>query len=118
MAKEQAKAGKGKADKGKKKDGGEDAPLTLRTHPRAAPSIRRWKARAALTGFALSGFASYSAGTPLDITLWRALLAGIVGNLAGWFLLVALWRHVLRAEMKAAIDQRAAMMRGSRTAGP
>lgn len=109
---------KGKDEKGKKgKATGEDEPLSLRSHPRASISIRRWKARAALGGFALSALASTSAGAPLDTTLGRALLAGVVANLAGWFLAVALWRHVLRAEMKAAIDKRAAMTRTSRAPG-
>jgi hypothetical protein len=101
--------------KGKGKDAAaEDAPLTLGSHPRAAPSIRRWKARAGLAAFALSALASQSAGTPMADTLLRAVGAGIVGNVAGWFLAVAVWRQLVRAEMKLAIDRRAAMVRTGR----
>jgi hypothetical protein len=91
----------------KKKDA--EAPDAAKTvsvaaHPRARASIRRTRARVALAAFALVLFLSLSSGVPGQEAALRALVAGLVGNLAGWACALAVWRSLVMAEIKVAGD--------------
>lgn len=86
--------------------GGDPTPLSLRSDPRAAGSIRRTRSRVAAAAFAIALLAGVSGGAAAFDTLARALLAGIVGWYVGWGAAVTVWRHLLVAELKAEITRR------------
>jgi hypothetical protein len=71
---------------------------------RAAAGIRRSKARAALAGFAVAGFAAYGHGDLLFNVGVHALEGGVVGYLLGWIVSLTVWRRIMRAETRHAID--------------
>ena len=71
---------------------------------RAAAGIRRSKARTALAGFALAGFASHAHGDLFFTAGVHALEGGIVGYLLGWTVALTVWRRIMRAETRHAID--------------
>jgi hypothetical protein len=71
---------------------------------RAAAGIRRSKARTALAGFAISGFAAYAHGDVFFAAGVRALAGGITGYLLGWLVALTVWRRIMRAETRHAID--------------
>jgi uncharacterized membrane protein YccC len=71
--------------------------------PRAAAGIARAKSLGGLAGFALAAFASY-AHEPLFTVAERALLGGIAGYLVAWAVALTVWRRIMRAETKHAID--------------
>jgi hypothetical protein len=71
---------------------------------RAAAGIRRSKARAALAGFALAGFTAYAHGDLLFSVGVRALEGGVVGYVLGWVVALTVWRRIMRAETRHAID--------------
>jgi hypothetical protein len=76
--------------------------VSLSDHPRAAPAIRRAKARGGLLGFALTALVGLSHGAPLEATLGRALVGGILANLIVWGVAVTVYKRVLVAEATAA----------------
>jgi hypothetical protein len=76
--------------------------VTVAAHPRARASIRRIRARTAIAAFALVLFLSLSAGVPGQEAALRALVAGLVGNLAGWGCALAVWRQLVLAQLKLA----------------
>jgi len=87
----------------KKKDAGvPDKAVTITAHPRARGSIRRIRARTALAAFAIVLFLSLNSGVPGQEAAVRALVAGLVGNLAGWACALAVWRSLVIAELKVA----------------
>jgi hypothetical protein len=95
----------------KKKKGGAEAPdaattVSVAAHPRARASIRRTRARTALAAFGIVLFLSLSSGVPGQEAAIRALVAGLIGNLAGWACALAVWRSLVMAELKVAADQR------------
>ena len=71
--------------------------------PRAAAGIARAKAWGGLAGFALAGLAAYSHETFFG-TCERALIGGIVGVMLGWVVALTVWRRIMRAETRQAID--------------
>jgi hypothetical protein len=71
---------------------------------RAAAGIRRTKARTALAGFAVTGFAAYAHGDVLFSVGVRALTGGITGYLVGWLVALTVWRRIMRAETRHGID--------------
>jgi len=96
----------------KKKD--KDAPpaarpagVSLTAHPRARASIRRTRARTALVVFGLVLFLSLKSGVPGQEAALRALVAGLVGNLAAWACALAVWRALVLAELRVVEDARA-----------
>jgi type VI protein secretion system component VasK len=104
----------------KKKKGGAEAPdapeaISVAAHPRARASIRRTRARTALAAFGIVLFLSLSSGVPGQEAAVRALVAGLIGNLAGWACALAVWRSLVMAEVKAAGDKHRA--RVERAAG-
>jgi hypothetical protein len=87
---------------------GTDTPMiSLAEHPRASVSIRRAKAWGGLLAFAVAGYASYESGMSVAASGFRALAAGIVSYLLVWGLAIAVWRAVVRAEARAAIERAA-----------
>jgi hypothetical protein len=89
--------------KAKKKKGAAGAPseaVTVAAHPRAKASIRRTRARVAIATFALVLFLSLKGGVTGQEAVMRAVLAGIVGNLAAWFCALAVWRQIVVQEIR------------------
>jgi uncharacterized membrane protein YccC len=90
-----------------KKKGGAEAPeaanaVSVAAHPRARASIRRTRARTALAAFGIVLFLSLSSGVPGQEAAIRALIAGLIGNVAGWACALAVWRSLVMAELKVA----------------
>lgn len=84
--------------------GGEQHPIRLADHPRAMRQIVLARSWGGIGCFAFVGLVSLNSGVPpFDVGL-RALLAGIVGYVAGWGLSVMVWRHLALAEAAAARD--------------
>jgi hypothetical protein len=96
--------------KGKKvKQGAAGAPATdehirLSTHPAAAAAVKRMRARCGLLAFVVVGVLSLHAGVPAFEATYRALTAGIVGHLAGWYISITVWRHVVRQQALQAVE--------------
>lgn len=102
--------GKRKAARGKAGARGRAAGPALPSvadHPRAAVQVTRVKAWAGLAGFALVAFLSMQAGVPTADALLRALVAGVAAYLVAWACAVAVWRHLVIAELRAVRRARA-----------
>jgi len=99
-------SGKAEKKKGKKGDEATEASkaISVAAHPRASASVRRTRARVALAAFAIVLYLSLQAGVPGEEAVLRALVAGVVGNLAGRACAIAVWRALIMAEVKAATD--------------
>jgi hypothetical protein len=74
-------------------------------HPRAALSIRRWKAWASLAGFLAAGYGSWVHGLPIADSGLRALAGAAAGYLIGGIAVVTVWRHLLQVEARLAIER-------------
>jgi hypothetical protein len=106
---ENKKDKKDKTDKkGKKGKGGADASLgpSIAAHPRASCQVRRAKGWGGLAGFAIAGYLSYKAGVPMFDLGARAIVAGIAGYMLAWFCAVSVWRHLVLAELRAAVERK------------
>jgi hypothetical protein len=92
--------------KAKKKKTGDDAAgeapkaVTIAAHPRAKASIRRTRARIALATFGIVLYLSLHAGVGGQEAAMRALVGGLVGNLAGWACALAVWRAIVVQELR------------------
>lgn len=73
---------------------------SISEHPRAARHVRQARQAAGLLGFAIAGWTSMATST-LAETLLRALIAGIVCQVVVWAVAVALFRHLVLAELKS-----------------
>jgi hypothetical protein len=102
-----------KADKAEKKDkkdkkgkGSADAAAgpSVAAHPRASYQVRRAKGWGGIAGFALAAYFSYKAGVPTADLGMRALIAGLVGYMLAWACAVTVWRHLVLAELRAALE--------------
>jgi len=103
-AAEQAEGKKAKKGKKGKSSGDGGAGPSVAAHPRASYQVRRAKGWGGIAGFALAGYFSYKAGVPtVDLGL-RALIAGIVGYMLAWACAVTVWRHLVLAELRAALE--------------
>jgi hypothetical protein len=71
--------------------------------PRASAGIARAKSLGGLAGFVLAALASY-AHEPLFTVAERALIGGIAGYLVAWGVALTVWRRIMRAETRHAID--------------
>ena len=89
------------------------AGVSLAAHPRARASIRRTRARTALVVFGLVLFLSLKSGVPGQEAALRALVAGLVGNLAAWACALAVWRALVLAELRVAENARAERRRAA-----
>lgn len=108
-AKQDPKGGKkGKDKKGKDKKGKKgksSGGLSVSAHPRARAAVRRAKGFGGLVGFVLTAFIAHSAGLTAAQVLERALLVGIGGYLLAWACAVTVWRHLVLAEVRAALER-------------
>jgi hypothetical protein len=101
---------KGKSDKtkgGKKAKKGKGATedgVSVAGHPRAAPAVRRAKGFGGIGVFLIAGYLSYKAGVPPDQVALRALVFGIAGYMLAWACSVTIWRHLVLAELRAAVE--------------
>jgi len=80
---------------------------SVANHPRAATQVARAKAWAGLAGFLLVGWLSLQAGVPTADLLLRALAAGVAAYVVAWACAVAVWRHLVNAELRAVRRARA-----------
>ena len=97
---------KGKKDKkGKKGDGEQATGASVANHPRARAAVRRAKGWGGLIGFAIAAYLSFKAGVPAADAGLRALAAGIAGRILAWACAVAVWRHLVVAELRAAYER-------------
>jgi hypothetical protein len=95
-----------KPKKPKKGKGGaaSDEHVRLSTHPGAVASVKRTRARCGLIGFALVLLLCLKVGVPAWDATVRALIAGIVAQLAGWFVAISVWRQVIRSQVAQAAE--------------
>jgi hypothetical protein len=112
-----AKKGKNKTKGGKKaKQGAAPAAegISIAGHPRAAAQVRRAKGMGGIGFFAIAAYFSYKAGVPTDQVALRAIAVGIAGYMLTWACSVTVWRHLVLAELRAAVESGRA---GFQTAG-
>jgi hypothetical protein len=79
--------------------------ISLADHPRAAFGVRRAKALGGLLSFAVAGLASHLSGMSLDSSALRALAAGVIGYMVTWALAVGVWRAIMRAQARTAVER-------------
>jgi uncharacterized membrane protein YccC len=87
--------------------------VSIANHPRARASIRRTRAQVALVVAALVLFKAHSAGVPGETAVMRALVGGMIGFLAAWFIAVLLWKQIVVAELRTAYRKREARRRAA-----
>jgi len=105
------------ADKQKPAKRADGAALpSVANHPRAGAQIARAKAWGGLGGFALVAVLSLRAGVPTADALLRAIVGGIASYVAAWACAVAVWRHLVIAELRAVRSHRAAEAAARRAA--
>jgi hypothetical protein len=100
------KAKKPKQKKGAAPADGDASLPSIANHPRALAQVARAKSWGGLGGFGLGAYLSYKAGVPMSDVLLRALLGGLAGYVIAWAGAVALWRHLVMAELRAVRAQR------------
>lgn len=96
-----------KKDKKKKKgdDSGAAGGPSVFNHPRARYQVRRAKGWGGIAGFLVAGYLSYKAGVPTFDVWLRALVFGIVGYMLAWMCAVTVWRQLVLAELRAAVER-------------
>lgn len=114
---------KGKKGKGDKKDKkGQRASgdgVSIAAHPRAAAHVRQAKGLGGVGFFVVAAYLSHQAGVPADQVALRALAFGIAGYLLAWGCSVTIWRHLILAELRAAVESgRASLKPAADGAGP
>jgi hypothetical protein len=114
------KRGKAKADKQakakkSKKGKASDGP-SVAGHPRAVAQVRRAKGLGGVGGFALAAVLGFKAGIPPDQVGERALGAGVAGYMLAWACAVAVWRHLVLAELRTLADRALAAAEAHRPA--
>lgn len=106
---DKAKDAEKKDKKGKKGKVDASAGPSVAAHPRGSYHVRRAKGWGGVAGFAIAAYMSYKAGVPTVDLGMRALIAGMVGYMLAWACAVTVWRQLVLAELRAAVE---------RTAGP
>ncbi len=109
MAKNKSDA-KGKKAKGDKKAKRAADGISVAGHPRAAAHVRRAKGFGGVTFFLITAYFSFKAQVPADQVALRALIAGIGGYLLAWMCAVSVWRQLVLAELRAALESGRARM--------
>ncbi len=99
---------KDKKKKGKKGEADASGGPSIAAHPRASYQVRRAKGWGGLAGFAIAAYLSYKAGVPTADLGLRAIIAGMVGYMLAWACSVTVWRHLVLAELRAAVERTAA----------
>jgi hypothetical protein len=79
--------------------------VSLREHPRSAYAIRRAKSIGGIVGFLIVLAGGLAAGSPFPSACARALAGGIGAYLVTWAAALAVWRHVLRAQARRAVER-------------
>jgi hypothetical protein len=95
---------KGDKKKGKKGAASASTAISVAAHPRAAAAVKRAKGFGGVGGFALAAYLSHKAGVPDAKLGERALMAGIAGYLVAWACAVTVWRYLVLAEFRAAVE--------------
>jgi len=72
-------------------------------HPVAAASIRRVKSVAGLVGFAATLGLGIRHDALLSTACLHALAVGVASYIIAWGASVTIWRHLLRAQARAAV---------------
>jgi hypothetical protein len=116
MAKNKSDA-KTKGNKKAKKGKGAVDGISVAGHPRAAAQVRRAKGFGGVTFFFITAYFSYRAQVPPDQLALRALIAGIGGYMLAWMCAVTVWRQLVLAELRAAIESGRARMEPVAAAG-
>ncbi len=107
-AKDPDKKDDGKKDKGKKKGKGKaDASSgpSVAAHPRASYQVRRAKGWGGMAGFGIAAYLSHKAGVPTVDLGMRAIIAGMVGYMLAWACAVTVWRQLVLAELRGAVER-------------
>jgi hypothetical protein len=110
MAKTDTKNAKKSKNAGKKGKGGKQGKadssggISIVGHPRAAAAVKRSKGFGGLAGFGLAAYLSYKAGVPPEQVGLRALAVGIAGYMVAWACAVTVWRHLVLAEFRHALE--------------
>jgi hypothetical protein len=91
-----------------------DEHVRLSTHPEAVASVKRMRARCGLAGFGVVLVLCLIAGVPAFDATFRALIAGVVAHLAGWYVSIAVWRQVIRQQASQAAEAYNARLRKAR----
>jgi len=102
-----AKKGKNKTKGGKQAKQGKTSAadgISIAGHPRAAAQVRRAKGLGGIGFFAIAAYFSYKAGVPADQVALRAVAVGIAGYMLAWACSVTVWRHLVVAEIRAAVE--------------
>jgi hypothetical protein len=104
-----AKAADKKDKKGKKGKGGANASSgpSVAAHPRASHQVRKAKGWGGMAGFAVAAYLSHKAGVPTVDLGMRAIIAGMVGYMLAWACAVTVWRQLVLAELRAAVEHKA-----------
>jgi hypothetical protein len=99
-----------KGKKGKKGKGEADASSgpSVAAHPRASYQVRKAKGWGGIAGFGIAAYLSYKAGVPTVDLGMRAIIAGMVGYMLAWACAVTVWRQLVLAELRAAVEHKAA----------
>jgi hypothetical protein len=115
-----AKKGKDKTKGSKKAKKGKAAAadgISVAGHPRAAAGVKRAKGFAGIGFFVIGAYLSYKAGVPADQVALRAIAVGIAGYMLAWACSVTVWRQLVLAELRAAVENgRATFDQGSQDA--
>ena len=96
-----------KDKKGKKGKGGAGASSgpSVAAHPRASYQVRKAKGWGGMAGFGIAAYLSHKAGVPIADLGLRAIIAGMVGYMLAWACAVTVWRQLVLAELRAAVDR-------------
>jgi len=81
-----------------------DQHVRLSTHPQAVAAVKRTRARCGMYGFIVVLGLCLMAGVPAFDATFRALIAGIVCHLAGWYISIFVWRHIIRHQAAQAAE--------------
>jgi uncharacterized membrane protein len=95
-----------RSGRGSRRGNGESgAYSSIATHPRARASVRKAKAWTALIAFVITAALSLNASVPVFQVGVRALIAGLVGYLLAWWFSMMVWRQLIMAELKVAVEE-------------
>jgi uncharacterized membrane protein YccC len=77
--------------------------VRIADHARAVEGIRRAKGAGGLAGVLLAFVASSGGSVPGAEVMLRMLLGGLAGWMLAWAAAVLVWRHLIEAEIRAAV---------------
>ena len=107
-----------KKPKGKKGAAAAGEGISVAGHPRAAAQVRRAKGLGGVGFFAITAYLSLKAGVPADQAALRAVAIGIAGYMLAWACSVTIWRHLVLAELRAAVESGRATFEGPPATDP